>query len=83
METLKEKLNQIRERIEGGMSAQFLKIMQGAKQKLVSSGVGEHVLETGAAAPPFELEDQQGKVRTSGQLLTAGPLVLTFYRGFW
>ena len=83
METLKEKLEQIKERVEGGISAQFLKIMHGAIQQLESSGQGQRVLQAGAAAPPFELEDQQGNMRKSDQLLATGPLVLTFYRGFW
>ena len=83
MDTLKEKLERIKERVEGGMSAQFLKIMTGAKEKLESSGIAERVLSTGALSPQFELADQHGQVRNSKDLLSKGPLVLTFYRGFW
>ena len=83
METLKEKLERIKERVEGGISAQFLKIMHGAIQQLESSGMRERVLKAGVAAPPFELEDQQSNMRNYDQLLASGPLVLTFYRGFW
>ena len=83
MDTLKEKLERIKQRVEGGMSAQFLKIMHSAKEKLESSGITERVLGTGALAPQFELKDQQGQVCNSKDLLSKGPLVLTFYRGFW
>jgi len=83
METLQEKLDRLKERIEGGMSAQFLKIMHGATRDLESSGIGDRVLAAGAPAPAFELQDQSGKTRNSAELLAEGPLVLTFYRGFW
>ena len=83
MESLKEKLNQIKERVEGGMSATFLKIMHGAIESLKLSGIGDRVLKVGAVAPAFELENQQGGIRKSTELLAQGPLVLTFYRGFW
>ena len=83
METLKEKLDRIRERIEGGMSAQFLKIMHLATARLEASGTGERTLGLGNAAPEFQLEDQNGEIRDSRQILTQGPMVLTYYRGFW
>ncbi len=83
METLKEKLDRIRERVEGGMSARFLKIIHDAIRELKSSGISERALKTGAAAPRLKLEDQHGKVRSSDEFLALGPLVLVFYRGFW
>ena len=83
METLKEKLQRIQERVEGGMSSQFLKIMHSATRDLEASGIGQQVLKRGATAPQFELKNQQGEVLSSDHLLTQGPLVLTFYRGFW
>lgn len=83
MESLKAKLEALRERIEGGMSAQFLKIMHEATQELEQSGIAQHVLKTGTLAPTFELEDQHGDSMRSEDLLSQGPLVLTFYRGFW
>ncbi|MCB9754755.1 MAG: redoxin domain-containing protein [Myxococcales bacterium] len=36
-----------------------------------------------AEAPLFALEDEQGQTVSLGELLTRGPVVLYFYRGFW
>ena len=83
MASLKSKLEQLQERIEGGMSAQFLKIMHKATRELEQSGITQRVLGTDSIAPMFELDDQQGNVRKAVDLLAQGPLVLTFYRGFW
>jgi peroxiredoxin len=83
METLKSKLDKLRDRVEGGMSAKFLKIMHRATQDLEATGILNGVLPIGAEAPTISLNDQQGNARHSEQLLESGPLVLTFYRGFW
>ena len=34
-------------------------------------------------APLFSLEDEQGQAVSLGELLTRGPVVVYFYRGFW
>ena len=83
MESLRSKLEQLKERIEGGMSAQFLKIMHSATRELEQSGIAQRVLNAGADAPMFELDDQHGNLRKAEDLVSQGPLVLTFYRGFW
>ena len=83
MESLQSKLDRLQERIEGGMSAQFLRIMHHAIRDLEQSGIAKKVLQPGADLPHFELDDQRGKKQKSGDFLSQGPLVLTFYRGFW
>lgn len=83
MESLKSKLDSLRSRTEGGMSAQFLKIMEDATRELEASGIAERVVKVGSTLSNFELPNQQGIVRNSHELLEQGPLVLTFYRGFW
>lgn len=65
------------------MSAQFLKIMHQATQELVESGIGQDLLKVGTECPAFQLKDHQGSWQSSESLLEQGPLVLTFYRGFW
>ena len=83
MESLKSKLERLKERIEGGTSAKFLKIMHNATRELEQSGIAQRVIGTGASAPMFELDDQHGNLRKADDFLAQGPLVLTFYRGFW
>ena len=83
MESLKPKLERLKERIEGGMSAHFLKIMHKATKELEQSGIAERVLGVGENAPMFALGDQHGDTTSTDDLLRQGPVVLTFYRGFW
>ncbi len=83
MESLQAKLDAIRERVEGGMSAQFLKIMHGATTRLEESGLVDSVLKAGVQAPAFDLKNQKGERVSSEEMLKAGPVVITFYRGFW
>ncbi|EAY27381.1 peroxiredoxin-like family protein [Microscilla marina] len=78
-----EKLQSLVERIEGNMSAESLKIMHKATQELVASGIQEGVLKTNDQIPLFALHDQNGSIQSSEELLKQGPLILTFYRGFW
>src|ERR1700756_1467070 len=42
-----------------------------------------NILPVGAKAPPFELQDQDGEVVASADLLAKGRLVLCFIRGRW
>ena len=50
---------------------------------LVKGGVGQDGPKVGDLAPEFELPDQLGRTVGSKDLLTGGPLVITFYRGTW
>jgi peroxiredoxin len=34
-------------------------------------------------APPFELPDQKGNIRTLASFLAVGPVLLAFHRGTW
>jgi len=49
------------------------------KQRHLAAGI----LPIGARAPAFELPDFDGKIVSSSDLLTRGPLVLCFIRGRW
>jgi hypothetical protein len=41
------------------------------------------VPEVGARAPDFELGGADGRTHRLADLLSAGPVVLVFYRGYW
>jgi peroxiredoxin len=45
--------------------------------------VAANILRVGAKALPFELQDQNGKLASSSDLLARGRLVLCFIRGRW
>jgi hypothetical protein len=57
--------------------------MHRATDDLIASGQAERAVKVGDTAPSFSLPDQDGKTITLAELLTNGPVVLTFYRGAW
>ena len=52
-------------------------------RQLINSGAAENALKEGAQVPDFTLLDARGTAVTLSQLLTQGPVVMTFYRGQW
>lgn len=81
--TFQERLQSLIQRIEGRMPSDDLKIMHGATKALAESGIQDGVLKVGQQAPAFTLQDESGHSFSSAEYLQKGPLVLTFYRGFW
>lgn len=51
--------------------------------RLVSSGASKGALGVGSSLLPFLLPDSDGQLVNSEDLLTSGPLVLSFNRGHW
>ena len=80
--SLEEQLAAIRERPKR-IPADSLVIMQRATQQLQQSGLAERALGVGEQMPIFALVNQDGTEVRSVDLLTRGPLVLTFFRGVW
>lgn len=60
-----------------------LDIMHRATAELIESGLADRALKAGSVAPEFQLEDANGQVVRSQDLLANGPLVVSFYRGVW
>jgi peroxiredoxin len=50
---------------------------------LRKSGLVERALKAGDTMPEFELPNVEGTLVSSADLLTRGPLVLSFFRGGW
>lgn len=57
--------------------------MHRATKELIASGAANRALKAGDHAPAFALSDGDGQTIASAELLRTGPVVLTFYRGFW
>jgi len=51
--------------------------------QLINSGAAGRAFKEGEQAPDFTLPDSRGNVVTLSQLLTQGPVVMTFFRGQW
>jgi peroxiredoxin len=54
-----------------------------AVAKLKQRNLAANILPVGTKAPSFELQDHNGKIIRSSDLLAAGRLVLSFIRGRW
>ncbi len=81
--TLKAALEERRALMEKYVPADSLAISRRAVEELRASGMLDRILPVGAAAPWFELPDQDGKSVNSAALLASGPLVVLFLRGRW
>lgn len=58
-------------------------IMGAANRELVESGIMNDVIKVGDRLPPFALPNAFGETIDSSELLRAGPVVLTAFRGVW
>ncbi|MDA8438957.1 MAG: peroxiredoxin-like family protein [Propionibacterium sp.] len=80
---LAQSLTQHRIERDRSMPARSLAILHAEIAGLAASGVADHALRTGSPAPDFTLPDVDGHPVHLADLLAAGPVVLTFYRGGW
>ena len=81
--SLADTLNRLRAKSADRHPPETLEIMHRATEALRSSGILDRVLKVGDEAPAFELPNIEGSPVRSSALLANGPLVVTFYRGFW
>ncbi|MFI0716316.1 peroxiredoxin-like family protein [Streptomyces inhibens] len=58
-------------------------VMERAGHDLAASGQADRALQVGDTAVHFSLPTATGETVTLDTLLSAGPVVLTFYRGAW
>ncbi len=58
-------------------------IMTAATAALRASGIQDGFAKVGGQMPEFALENADGEVVRSADLLARGPLVMTFFRGTW
>lgn len=63
--------------------AETMQLLQQAGQEIAALGIEQQALKTGDRCPDFSLNNGRGEAITSQQLLSKGPLVISFYRGAW
>lgn len=73
----------LRAQLQAALGAETLAPFDTDAEAMVADGVGSGAPSVGATAPHFTLPDVHGTNRALGDLLTAGPVVLVFYRGAW
>jgi peroxiredoxin len=60
-----------------------IETMHRATAELIASGAAQRALKAGDKLPAFVLSDPEGNSVSSDDLLSKGPLVISFYRGVW
>jgi peroxiredoxin len=86
--SLQDRLDSFRQNFEAGgppyNAPQWIhEPMHRATAELIASGAAERAAKVGDEAPAFSLSDADGNEVSSIELLSQGPLVVTFYRGVW
>jgi hypothetical protein len=79
--SLTETLAIARQVADGATEREVLARLDEARRELVATGVGAGALGQGDQAPDFTLPDHLGRPVRLADLLAAGPVVLSFYRG--
>lgn len=82
MSRLQARLDRMKAASAKRIPAEARAVMHRATDDLRDSGIMDRVPQVGQELPPFELEGQEGLVR-SQELLAEGPLAISFYRGSW
>ncbi|MER5757131.1 peroxiredoxin-like family protein [Streptomyces sp. NPDC002088] len=83
MTTLNAELRAFYEARQQQIPADVQEILRTAGQELAASGQADRALSVGAQAPRFQLPSATGEYVALADLLSCGPVVLTFYRGAW
>ncbi|MEE8469306.1 MAG: hypothetical protein V3T22_12675 [Planctomycetota bacterium] len=81
--SLRETLDAIRAGSAERIPAEAQLVMHHATDELRASGLLAGVAAVGDRMPEFDLKNHSGEPVRSAELLAAGPLVVTFFRGFW
>jgi peroxiredoxin len=81
--SLQEQLDAYRAQFESKAPAEALAVIHKATSDLVATGQADRALGVGSKAPRFELSGSSGAIVRASELLVAGPVVISFYRGIW
>lgn len=81
--SLTQDLQNKRQEIRANHTETIKSTMDTATEQLKNSGILEQVCKQGDRAPDFSLPNATGKTVTLSELLNAGPVVISFYRGQW
>ena len=81
--SLEAELDAFRSEFMAQVSPEIRDAMVRADMELVASGITQRALKAGDRTPDFNLTDARGGHVRLKDLLAAGPVVLSFYRGGW
>jgi peroxiredoxin len=78
-----EELSRFRNMRDAVIPADFTRLMDKATAELIESKLADQVVGVGSEAPGFSLPNATGQQVALSQMLTRGPVVISFYRGVW
>jgi hypothetical protein len=81
--SLKEEIAKFMQQFLDQVPTAVKNTMEAEAERLAQSGIAEKSLNVGDKAPAFSLPNGAGKTVASADLLSKGPLVVSFYRGGW
>jgi peroxiredoxin len=81
--SLKAELDAFRADFMAKTPAEIREAMERTDRELAASGILDRALKAGDRVPEFRLPDARGGLVRLKNLLTKGPVVLSFYRGGW
>lgn len=81
--SLQTTLDATRAASEKRIPADRLAIMHRATEDLRRSGILDRIVKVGTRMPSFSLDNHDGRSVSSDDLLSRGPLILSFFRGSW
>ena len=81
--SLQDRLSKMKAGFEKQAPKEALEIMHRATEDLQNSDIMNRAKKAGDKAPEFELENANGQPVRLKDLVSDGPLVLSFYRGKW
>ena len=80
---LQDEIKAFNEEALAGIPEETINVMVNATRKLAESGIVNRALAKGDTMPPFSLPNLHGRIVSSADMLSGGPLVISFYRGSW
>lgn len=80
---LQDRIEAFNRELQSQAPPEAVQAIGAAIAELVKSGVGASAPRVGQAAPTFTLPDALGRPVALARLLSAGPVVIAFYRGQW
>jgi len=81
--SLREVLAERKELIAKYVPAEIQAVHARAITEIKDSAIADRILRPGAKAPVFELQNSDGTLVRSTDLLGEGPLIVCFFRGRW
>src|SRR5215831_19253779 len=80
--SLSERLDSLAQAVRR-LSPPFADAVDRLVARLQQCGAGESAPHVGEPLPPFQLPDEAGHVVSLDELLSKGPVAVTFHRGHW